>query len=83
MGRARSWKRCVIWDNASGDERLGRVRPIFSSMPVMKSMRRKGAEKSAWVGFRVPFLLNSRRCSAMPDRRCSVVVMRSSRLAYA
>lgn len=82
MGRERSLKSWVVWDSASGDERSGSLRLICSSMPVMKSIRWKGVEKSTSVGLRVLFFaLNSRMCSAMPERRVSVVDMRSSRLA--
>lgn len=83
MGRERSWKRVVRWERASVDERSGSLRAIFSSMPVMKSIRWKGVEKSTSVGLRVPFSLNWRIWSAMPYRRRSVIDMRSSRFAYA
>lgn len=81
MGRERSLSICLSWGKASSELGSGSLRPIRSSMPVVKSIRAKGVEKSTSVGFNVPFLLNWRICAAMPEKRLSVVDMRSSKWA--
>ena len=80
-GRERSVKRVLRWSGASGVVRSGSLRPVCSSMPIMKSMRRNGGEKSASVGFRVPSVLKLRMCSAIPEKSFSVVDIRSWRFA--
>lgn len=84
-GRERSWNKSWIWERAEGEVRSGSGRLMWASMPVMKSMRWNGVVKLAVVGGRVfselKLKLKVWMWEAIPAKRVSVVVMRSSRLA--
>lgn len=84
-GIERSAKSCFMSSSAAGDERLGNGRSMAASMPGMKSIRRKGAEKFV-LGVGISEFMRSlccETCSARPENSFSVMEITSSRFAYA